>query len=356
MGPTVNNGHFQKPSNFLGQTMLPVWTRQDILSKRHQAKWTFSRSHPLDEARYFVTDTIDGEAVARGDAAAVEQLLERGADVNTRVQSGGTLLTLAARKQSAEVVQLLLDHGADACRKTSGGNTAMDLARSPDVLRVLQQHGRAERGGDEEAGGDAGQPAANEEGDQLDEQGGADHGRQDEYHDRDREDDEAAEQPVAAAARRRGVPAAAPGQAGEAVAAARQPVAFPPEWWHFPVVLAKTGDCHLCSCRGAGPSRRCTTRVQCETCRVYLCVKPPGRKRAGPDEPPVVFYGVDSCYKIWHLSRDPTGHPRAGGVADEAHNFKRSRADFDRGSDPDDYTAKRQTLKRRRRRGRRGSR
>lgn len=52
------------------------------------------------------------EAAARGDAAAVGDLLERGADVNERDSTGRTAVTAATYAGSAPTVRLLVDAGA----------------------------------------------------------------------------------------------------------------------------------------------------------------------------------------------------------------------------------------------------
>lgn len=53
------------------------------------------------------------EATRKGDLAQVQDLLEKGADVNTRDEYGWTPLTLAAEKGHLEIVKLLITHGAN---------------------------------------------------------------------------------------------------------------------------------------------------------------------------------------------------------------------------------------------------
>ena len=118
------------------------------------------------------------------------------------------------------------------------------------------------------------------------------------------------------------VPAAAPAPAPPvppALGGRPAPVAFPPEWWHFPRETGQHKQCRLCADRGRGREGRVTTGVVCERCNVRLCIKPPdGDPRA------------DTCFKIWHLAPDPSLHPRhVDGVADRAHNFKRDRVRYD---------------------------
>src|SRR4051812_14686010 len=53
------------------------------------------------------------EAARKGDARAVQALLDKGADVNARNAYGTTALFFAADKGHREVVQLLIKHKAD---------------------------------------------------------------------------------------------------------------------------------------------------------------------------------------------------------------------------------------------------
>src|SRR5215813_9891511 len=53
------------------------------------------------------------ETAKKGDAAAVEALLAKGADVNAKTEYGATALHFAADKGHVEVVKVLLKHKAD---------------------------------------------------------------------------------------------------------------------------------------------------------------------------------------------------------------------------------------------------
>jgi uncharacterized protein len=68
-------------------------------------------------------------AAARGDLAAVQLLLERGADANARQQSGYVALHTAAASGRKEMAELLLAHGAHPDAATDAGETAADLAQ-----------------------------------------------------------------------------------------------------------------------------------------------------------------------------------------------------------------------------------
>ncbi len=67
-------------------------------------------------------------AVSRGDVAALEHLLDSGADVNALNQHGQTAIMNAAHHGQVEIVRLLIDRGADLNRSAKYGLTALMLA------------------------------------------------------------------------------------------------------------------------------------------------------------------------------------------------------------------------------------
>lgn len=74
------------------------------------------------------------EAAARGDAAAVRELLARGADVNERDPSGRTPVTAAVYAGSAAVVRLLVAAGADVdLQDDTRANAFLALGETGDV-------------------------------------------------------------------------------------------------------------------------------------------------------------------------------------------------------------------------------
>jgi len=65
----------------------------------------------------------------KAQAATIACLIAAGADPNAIDLSGVTALHRAVRTRSAAAVQALIDHGADVARKTKNGATALRLAR-----------------------------------------------------------------------------------------------------------------------------------------------------------------------------------------------------------------------------------
>ncbi len=81
------------------------------------------------------------EAARKGDAAAVQALLDKGADVNAKFRYGTTALFKASERGHTEVVKLLLARGADpSVKDTFYGATAMTWAldnKHVEVVRAL---------------------------------------------------------------------------------------------------------------------------------------------------------------------------------------------------------------------------
>ena len=79
------------------------------------------------------------EAVRKGDAAAVNAALDRGADVNAKFRYGTTALFKAAERGNAQVTKILLDHGADVnVKDTFYGATAMSWAIDGKHVQVVR--------------------------------------------------------------------------------------------------------------------------------------------------------------------------------------------------------------------------
>ena len=84
------------------------------------------------------------EAVKRGDAERVRELLDRGADPNARDERGWTPLHYAAERGRADVARLLLDEGARVDAEDGEGLTPLHFAAeagSPEAVKLLVERG-----------------------------------------------------------------------------------------------------------------------------------------------------------------------------------------------------------------------
>ena len=93
----------------------------------------------------------DGElldAAADGDTRRVEELLNKGANIERYARDGWTALTVAAREAHYETVKQLLKRGANVNTKEGGGHTPLFWAREykrQAVIDLLREAGgRAE--------------------------------------------------------------------------------------------------------------------------------------------------------------------------------------------------------------------
>lgn len=94
-------------------------------------------------------------AAKGGNAAAVQRVLERGADVNERTSQGKTPLMLAASEGHAEVVRLLIQQGAEVDVADSYGTTALIVAATAghaEVVALLLEHGADPKAQDSSGG------------------------------------------------------------------------------------------------------------------------------------------------------------------------------------------------------------
>ena len=81
------------------------------------------------------------EAARNGDLASIEDLLDRGADIEARTGEGTTALMFASGGGQVAAVELLLDRGADIEARNDDGNTALILASAmgeDEVAAVLR--------------------------------------------------------------------------------------------------------------------------------------------------------------------------------------------------------------------------
>jgi ankyrin repeat protein len=84
------------------------------------------------------------EAAEKGDVDRLQQLLERGVDINSAQENGWTALMAAAAHGQTAAIELLLTRGADPNRTDSVGNTALHHAvcgNKDAILRALLDRG-----------------------------------------------------------------------------------------------------------------------------------------------------------------------------------------------------------------------
>jgi len=68
----------------------------------------------------------------------VELLIKRGADVNSKTDTGFVALFWAARYGHDKVAKVLIDHGADVNAKDTGGITALHWATTNQQTKVIE--------------------------------------------------------------------------------------------------------------------------------------------------------------------------------------------------------------------------
>ena len=95
------------------------------------------QTHATDDSPLF-------EAVKKGDKAAVEVLLAKGADISAKNKDGWTPLHLAAYRDNKNIVEVLLDKGADVKAKDNDGWTPLhreaDRNRNKAMVELLEEH------------------------------------------------------------------------------------------------------------------------------------------------------------------------------------------------------------------------
>ena len=80
-------------------------------------------------------------AARYGHKEIAELLIDKGADVNAKTESGRNPLHSAAMEGHKEIAELLITKGADVNAKDEDGRTPLDLANKTETADLLRKHG-----------------------------------------------------------------------------------------------------------------------------------------------------------------------------------------------------------------------
>jgi len=78
------------------------------------------------------------DAAVEGNTRRVEDLLNKGVNIEVRARDDWTALTIAAREGHYETVKLLLDRGAKVNAKEGGGHTSLFWAKKYNHQKVIE--------------------------------------------------------------------------------------------------------------------------------------------------------------------------------------------------------------------------
>lgn len=84
------------------------------------------------------------DAARKGNSAAVEIFLVRGADLNVKGHNNHTALMWAARRGYSDIVKILLEQGADVKAKNNDGKTALMYAKEQGHAEIIAMLSRAQ--------------------------------------------------------------------------------------------------------------------------------------------------------------------------------------------------------------------
>jgi ankyrin repeat protein len=75
-------------------------------------------------------------AAASGVSAIVPELIEKGADVNSRQQGGYTALHAATQNRDLKTIRILVENGADCGARNDSGQTPKDFAERENMEEI----------------------------------------------------------------------------------------------------------------------------------------------------------------------------------------------------------------------------
>jgi hypothetical protein len=101
-----------------------------LLETKHKFTLVYAKGHSKDQA-WLV------EAVSRGDAAKVKELLEKGTSPHQEDRIGQPLLVVAGRRRNLDMVRDLIAHGADLFSECPGGGDALWIASAEGHEQIV---------------------------------------------------------------------------------------------------------------------------------------------------------------------------------------------------------------------------
>jgi hypothetical protein len=101
-----------------------------LLETEHKFTLVSAKGHSKDQALLV-------EAVSRGDAAKVKQLLEKGTSPHQKDGIGQPLLVVAGRRGNLDMVRDLIAHGADLFSECPGGGDALWIASAEGHEQIV---------------------------------------------------------------------------------------------------------------------------------------------------------------------------------------------------------------------------
>jgi ankyrin repeat protein len=124
-----------------GQLLFDMWRDSSVLQRHLDGGQSIEKHNSEGETLLYRACNLDIEDVSRGSDTLVKQLLQAGADPNSRSIAGYTPLMLAC---SPDVANCLLNNGADIALESDVGSTALELTSAHGnvpVVKVLLKRG-----------------------------------------------------------------------------------------------------------------------------------------------------------------------------------------------------------------------
>lgn len=140
LGVWVRHVHLERLQKSLAQPLIDAADRGDTPAVQQ----LLDRGANIDSivnGRFPWTPLM--HAAFRGRTDVVRLLLERSANINHECLDGFTALTLAASEDHWPIVRLLVDHGGDVTHQDATGQSALSIAKQIDdaqLVEFLERH------------------------------------------------------------------------------------------------------------------------------------------------------------------------------------------------------------------------